>query len=431
MSVSNVALADLLAGLGQPTPAAAPRPRCVVTELLVDQCAHCRPAPPVEPAARLGPWITSAYAGNCADCGSRYPEGTEIRADGDGGWLADCCGNQPEPAREQSLAGLLPPTPAIAGVARAKAAQPCDDPFCGPSGCGWTTAEHPVSDRPGSSLALITPPATVIPAGPPPSTVAEMRHVLDELDRSRPRSRQTALGPSELGTPCQRQIAYKLAGVTRQPEDKRPPWAPMQGTAVHGLMEEALRFHNAQLGRERWVIEERLEVDPGLPGVPGIFGHGDAFDTDNATVVDWKHTGVTTLREVSRKTIPNELLVKPDYRVQGHLYGLGHERAGRTVRWVRLVFLARSHDYSDSREWTEAYDRDIAYEAIMRYYATIDLLAALDVANLPALWSAVPATPGKACAWCPFRRVGGPADQTGCPGDTSTKIDKQLTGLIP
>src|SRR5690606_36102890 len=61
-----------------------------------------------------------------------------------------------------------------------------------------------------------SPPAPH-PARPPPSTVDEMRAVLTALDASRPRSRQTALGPSELGTPCQRQLAYKLAGVPRQP----------------------------------------------------------------------------------------------------------------------------------------------------------------------------------------------------------------------
>lgn len=280
----------------------------------------------------------------------------------------------------------------------------------------------------------ITPPtpAAPRPAGPPPSTVEEMRDVLANLDGSRARSQQTRLGPSELGTPCQRQIAMKLVGVVRQPEDKRPPWAPMQGTALHALMEEALHFHNRQLGRQRWLVEETLTVDPGLPGVDPITGHGDAYDLDYDTVVDWKYTGVTALREVKRKTIPNAELVKPDYRVQAHLYGRGHERAGRKVRYVRLVFLARSHDYSDSAEWTEEYRPDIADWAIDRYFATHDLIGehGLDLAANPDRWPAVPATPGKACDWCPFRRVGGPADATGCPGDTDQKINHQLRGLI-
>jgi len=216
----------------------------------------------------------------------------------------------------------------------------------------------------------------------------------------------------------------KLAGIPRRPADKRPPWAPMQGTAIHALMEEALRYHNARLGRQRWVIEERLQIDA------EIAGHGDAYDTDTGTVVDWKYVGTTALRDL-RRNVPNEQLVKPDYRVQAHLYGYGHERAGRQVRWVRLVFLARSHDFDQSAEWTERYNPEIAIRALDRYYATQDLIRNLDLANQPALWAAVPAVVSDAtCSWCPFRRPG-PADATGCPGNTDQVANKQLRGLLP
>lgn len=400
-SVSDAELAALIADLTTPTPATPAEPRCTVTDLYTDQCAHCRPAPPT-PHRTLGPWFGATYAGNCAGCGAKFDIFDQIRADGDGGYLAQCCGNiEPDP-----LVGLLTPTLELAGLLDEE--PPFRDPM----------------ETPPVPAAATAPPARTIPAGPPPSTVAEMRDVLADLDASRPRSMQTALGPSELGTPCQRQLAMKHAGVPRQLPDSRPPWAPMQGTAMHALMEEALRAHNAQLGWDRWVIEEKLRMDA------EISGHGDAFDTLYGCVVDWKYVGVTTLREVKRKTIANELLVKPEYRVQGHLYGYGHERAGRTVRWVRLVFLARSHNYDDSAEWTERYDPEIAIRALDRYYATQDLIRDLGVAGQPDLWDLVPAMPGKACTWCPFRRVGGPADATGCPGNTEAKIDKQLHGLL-
>ena len=265
----------------------------------------------------------------------------------------------------------------------------------------------------------------MITPGAPPSTVEQMRSVLTDLDASRARSQQTTLGPSELGTPCQRQIAMKLAGLPRQLPDKRPPWAPMQGTAIHGLMEEALRLHNKQLGYDRWVIEETLQIDD------DITGHGDAYDNDHQMVVDWKHTGSTALKKVKRKTVPIEELVSSTYRVQAHLYGWGHAKAGRDVQWVRLVLLARSHDYDESAEWTEAYRPEVAIRAIDRYYATHELLAALDLASNPTLWAVVPSAPSDdACAWCVFRRLGGPADATGCPGNLNDKIDKQVRGLI-
>jgi len=252
--------------------------------------------------------------------------------------------------------------------------------------------------------------------------VAEMRTALKDYDDNRPRSMQTTLGPSELGTPCQRQIAYKLSGATRQVINA-PKWAAMQGTAMHALMEDVLGFHNGQLGRPRWVIEQRVDVDDEIGGA------GDAYDADHALVVDWKYVGVTTLRKVRRKTVPVEQLVTPDYRVQAHLYGYGHERAGRPVRWVRLVLLARSHDYDDSAEWTERYRPEIAIAALDRYYATQDLVAALGLPG-SGLFGAVPARPGDACQWCEFRRPGLAADASGCPGNTDDKIDKQMAGLI-
>ncbi len=263
----------------------------------------------------------------------------------------------------------------------------------------------------------------------PPSTVETMRDVLTELDASRPRSIQTTLGPSELGTTCSRQIAMKLAGLPRQLPDKRPPWAPMQGTAIHALMEEALQRHNDQLGRQRWLIEERLEIALDYEG--GIYGHGDAYDLDHDMVVDWKYVGTTALRKAKRQSVPTAELVSTTYRTQAHLYGYGHWKAGREPKWVRLVLLARSHDYDDSVEWTEPYDKNIAVEAINRYYNILELLKALPVQDNPALWGVVPSAPSDDnCAWCPFRRIGGPADGTGCPGNTEAKIDKQVAGLI-
>lgn len=425
-SVSADELAGLLASLGLPTPtpaAPAAEPRCTVTDLLTSACAHCRPAPPAATPSRerLGPWIAAQYRGKCAGCGGRFEPDDRIRADGDGGYLGDCCGTAGDDqaaidnaTQTIALAGLLEQPPVVPA--------PCLDPWCagGPTPCGRTPNGHLEAH---GAAAIVEANKPAAPAGPPPSTVTLMRDVLRDLDASRPRSLQKNLGPSELGTPCQRQIAMKLAGVPRQPASGLP-WAPMQGTAVHGLMEEALRLHNKQLGRTRWVIEEKLQIDD------EVTGHGDAFDNDTFTVVDWKHTGTTTLREVRRKTVANHLLVKPEYRVQAHLYGLGHQRAGRTVRWVRLVFLARSHDYNDSAEWTEAFDPEIAYQALFRYYGIQDLIKALNLPDDTAMWDLVPAEPGKACSWCPFRRVGGPADGTGCPGDLDSKADKQLHGLI-
>lgn len=333
----------------------------------------------------------------------------------------------------------------IANLKQQKPAEAKPEPWCR-AGCG-ERLDPVLVDRPdGSGLHLmcqeprpqivVEQPTLDAPAGPPPSTLDELRQVLIDYDAARPRSRQTALGPSELGTPCQQQIARKIAGAPRRPVEA-PMWAPIQGTAIHAEMERVMRWRNRQLGRERWIVEDTLDIDPGLPDVPGIRGHGDAYDLDHGMVVDWKHVGTSALnklRAAKRAGKPPAEQVSPAYRIQAHLYGRGHERKGREVRYIRLVLLARSHQFDDSEEWTEEYQPDVADEAILRYYATHDLLAALKVSENPDFIAAVPATPDPdTCRWCPFHRPGQPSGWEGCAGDPAVherRVAAFADGLI-
>jgi hypothetical protein len=282
------------------------------------------------------------------------------------------------------------------------------------AGCGIPLADA-LTDRPdhsGLHTGCTEPPT-------PPSTLGEIGPALARYEARRPRTVQTTLGPSELGTPCARQIALKLAGVQRH--ERGLPWAPMCGTAVHSLMESVLEAENERLGRPRWVVEETVRLDDELTG------HGDAYDADNSLVIDWKYTGTTARRKAARKTVPNDQLVSTEYRVQAHLYGLGHENAGRRVTHVRLVMLARSHDFSESVEWTEEYRPDIAVDAMTRFYDIRDQVTNMDGATHPERLAGIEATPGDACKWCPFKRIHEPGrppvDATGCEGDTATLTD--------
>lgn len=51
-----------------------------------------------EPDGKLGPWVTATFDGDCdgTSCGGRIVEGEEIRADGEGGWLCEPCGEDAE-----------------------------------------------------------------------------------------------------------------------------------------------------------------------------------------------------------------------------------------------------------------------------------------------------------------------------------------------
>ena len=79
--------------------------RCDNTDLLVDQCAHCRGLADPEEEARSdrkdlvtsGLWFDAKWPGKCWACGEWFREGAAIRpvdAGHGSGWIADCCGDE-------------------------------------------------------------------------------------------------------------------------------------------------------------------------------------------------------------------------------------------------------------------------------------------------------------------------------------------------
>lgn len=217
------------------------------------------------------------------------------------------------------------------------------------------------------------------------------------------RSKQVTLGCSEVGHPCDRRIAYRLAGVggTGFSND---PWPAVVGTAVHSWMEQAIEFYQQAHNLSQWVTEE--EVHPS----PFVKGHTDLYDTQRKLVLDWKFPSPDNLR-VMRKEGPSQ-----QYRTQVRLYGLGHLRAGRAVERVGIVALGRQGWLKDMYVWTEEFDATLAMQALQR----VDRIAArLMVSNLDdaGTWQGVAATPDRLCTWCPFyRRDFTEANAKGCPG---------------
>ncbi len=237
----------------------------------------------------------------------------------------------------------------------------------------------------------------------PPSTVVELEGILARHEAAKPRSQQTALGPSEVGVECQRALAYRLLNTPEKPAD-RLPWAPIVGTAVHAAIAEALEAENERLGRQRWIVERRVHPSDDLAG------SSDAYDADHAAVVDWKLCGAKSIARYQQK-------MSPEYETQAHIYGLGYENAGYEVRWVRICMLAReSHDFRLSREWTRPYDRGHAERALARVKETRQMIVGLRLAHGDANWSKVPGQSSKPCSWCRYHRPGPKPTRAGCPG---------------
>lgn len=221
-------------------------------------------------------------------------------------------------------------------------------------------------------------------------------------DANRGRSLQRTIGPSELGNPCMRRLAYSLAG-TEPANLTQDTWFPIIGTAVHAWLAEAMNDYQTRvLGRDplrdpRWIIEQ--QVFTGDPLCPS--GHGDLYDCDFETNVDWKIVGPTTLKKVKTTGISHE------YRVQAHTYGKGWKRAGRDVRQVMVVFLPRNAPLSQTFIWVEDFDEKVADAALGRLRAIDQIRRQMQIEKVPT---------ADGCTWCPYYRPHTPTDLAGCAG---------------
>lgn len=236
----------------------------------------------------------------------------------------------------------------------------------------------------------------------------DLQNIILWHERSSPRSRQRSIGPSELGDPCDRRIAYRIAGV--EPLNKHgDPWPAVVGTAVHSWLERAINRYQKQHGYQGWLTELRVSPDN------MVHGHSDLFHEPSGTVVDFKTTNKETISKLHRGSPPS-----PGYITQINLYGLGHERAGRLVKNVSLVYYPRSGWLNDAFVWQDIYKPEIAHQALARMYQIGFRLLDLEIEKHPQLFSEIDATSGDNCVWCPmFSRDMDPtikASDKGCPG---------------
>ncbi|WP_026127719.1 hypothetical protein [Nocardiopsis lucentensis] len=250
-----------------------------------------------------------------------------------------------------------------------------------------------------------------------PDSSEGIRRMLTEiiLDASTnaPRSRQRRIGPSEVGDPCPRRLAYKLMDWPAA-NDGGDPWPSIVGTATHDWLANALERHNRQTGTKRFLVEERVHVDDSSVSGYRLSGSCDAYDTATHTVIDHKVVGDSVMRKYKTEG------VREQYRIQANLYGLGWENAGYTPQTVALAFYPRGGMLGGLWVWTDVYDRTVALDALKRLGTIRDALIALDPEARPQMWEHLPAQPSSACRFCPFWKPGSADLAVGCPGDLTT-----------
>lgn len=203
----------------------------------------------------------------------------------------------------------------------------------------------------------------------------DLRAMVREQEDNRPRTLQTAIGPSAVGNPCTRCLARHALGmrVTRDFDD---PWCAIVGTATHAWLDEAAEGWNIRHERGRLTADLHVQPHPDL--IPNG-GKLDLFDEDTRTVIDHKVVGVPQLKKY-RSNGPGAA-----YRVQVHLYGLGMSRFGRQVDNVAVAFWPRGGRLQDLYVWTEPYSVDIAMSALQRWGTIRDQALAIGPAILPLL----------------------------------------------
>lgn len=243
---------------------------------------------------------------------------------------------------------------------------------------------------------------------------SEIRRVILEHAARAPRTLQTHLGPSELGVPCDRQVAGKMAALapTNHVVD---PWPSIVGTALHVWEAEAFDADNLRTGILRWVTEQRVTPHPEHPGT------ADLYDAQEQCVVDHKNLGESSMAKV-RKGWPRH------YLVQLLLYGLGYYLLGLPVRRVVLAAYPRTAASLDGLYVLETgFSGDDGQvlpevvELLTEVFADTarrkDQAAEITAGRLGLL--DIPAAPDNdACYFCPFYRPQAAKDPSlpGCPG---------------
>jgi len=172
--------------------------------------------------------------------------------------------------------------------------------------------------------------------------------VIIGADNDRERSKQTAIGVSQLGG-CRKQVWLKLQNTPETNKGLR--LASWMGTAIHDSIERAFK-RAIEIGEVNpgILLEHRIEAANGLP--PATV---DFYDPETKTIVDWK----------SIKLAGVPYFGKLQQRYQVNTYAYIFNQNGLPVEWVQLFGIPRDgteNDLVDS--WIEPYSEETALEAL-------------------------------------------------------------------
>lgn len=173
-----------------------------------------------------------------------------------------------------------------------------------------------------------------------------------------PRSGQTEIGPSEVGHPCDRWLAHRLAG-TPPTGTQSLGWRQAVGTAVHEAGTVWVHDWNASHDTV-WLADLYVDVGELYPGRP-IRGSLDFLHLPTATVIDLKVPGPTAMRKYRTGHVES-----PQYDIQRQLYGRGCARSGFTPEHVAILRTPSAGELHEATWTHEPYNETKAVDALTR-----------------------------------------------------------------
>jgi hypothetical protein len=279
---------------------------------------------------------------------------------------------------------ILPPAPAEAPVKLKPQTAPgkAEPTIMGPQ----ETAEDPlISEQRGPSNAEF----------------AEAQWIKESMwrfeNRPRGRSAQAHIGPSEMGSKCDRKIVYRLKGIKGFAHSGGPNWPAIVGTGVHSWFEKMMQWLDQDRGR--FLIEHGVEIVDGE-----VAGTLDVYDRLMCRVRDWKFPGARAVRKYRLEGVGDQ------YRTQGQIYAYGLARQGETPKDIAVDMIARDASSVDQGIHVEIFPyRPSEANAAIERYKGLKLLA--DDPSVKPL--DVEATPSALCNYCAFYA---PGVRDACPG---------------
>lgn len=168
------------------------------------------------------------------------------------------------------------------------------------------------------------------------------------------RSQQSHLGPSEVGTPCDRRLALHMLGM-RPVNPGGDNWASFKGTCIHAGLADLFTWADA--GSGRYSVEMRVD----LPSSVVPRGTLDRIDRVLCLVLDDKVMGGWSLDKLKRTG------ATPTQWVQLHLYAYAARRRGERVDKVALVAWPMEESSLDGLvTWVRDYDPTVAPAVLER-----------------------------------------------------------------